>query len=228
MGVVQRVLDWPHLPMVVFNLILPLVIFNVAKEHTSQIVAVFLSGIPPMGKTLVQVFAYNKKDVISIVQIISTAFSVVIMLFTDNAKVLLVKDSLSTITVGILYFVSVAYFHEDLFFTFRRHFSSKTPEEMDALYALPHVQRASRYLSVVWGFGMIIEAFIRITLIVLLSVQTMVYVSPVIPMVCFWPLGFWSFKYLQKHEVVEGAADDVTKPLLPTSKELDYQVDSLA
>ncbi|ETW00556.1 hypothetical protein H310_07141 [Aphanomyces invadans] len=225
MGIVQRVLDWPHLPMVVFNLILPLAIFNIAKEHTTQIVAVFLSGIPPMVKTLVQVFAYNKKDVISIVQIISTSFSVVIMLFTDDAKVLLVKDSLSTVTIGILYFLSVAYFHEDMFFTFRRHFTSRSPEEMDAMYMLPHVRQTSRHLSIVWGFGMIIEASIRIALIVLLSVQTMVYVSPIIPMVCFWPLGFWSFKYLQAHETKAG---EVGKPLLSTSKEVDYQVDSLA
>ncbi|CAK4692350.1 unnamed protein product [Aphanomyces euteiches] len=226
MSCLRRVVEWPHLPLVVFNIALPLILFNVVKEHASQMIAVFVSGIPPMAKTLVQIICYGQKDVISIVQIISTCFSVVILFFTDNAKVLLIKDSLSTITIGVLHFLSLAFFHEDMFFTFRRHFTSKTAADMDLLYAKPHVRKISRTVTSIWGVAMIIEACIRIALVLVLSVQTMVYISPIIPIVCFWPLMFWTFKYIQHHENDDGS---VKIPLLaPNVKELEQQVDSLA
>ncbi|KAF0684853.1 Aste57867_23198 [Aphanomyces stellatus] len=224
-GIFRRILNSPHLPMFVCNIALPLLIFNIAKEYTSQIVAVFLSGIPPIVKTLVQVFLFGQMDVISIIQILSTAFSVAIMLFTTDAKVLLVKDSLTTVTMATLHFLSLSCFDEDIFFTFRRHFTTKSREDMDAAYAKPHVRQVSRTLTVVWGIVMLVEAAARIGLILALSVETIVYVSPFLPMLFFWPLGYWTFKYIQTHETDDGP---VHEPLLATAKELEKQIDSVA
>ncbi|RHY04228.1 hypothetical protein DYB36_007301, partial [Aphanomyces astaci] len=112
-------------PMLVFNAVMPLAIYKLAKPHTTKIVAVFLSGLIPMFKTLVTFFWFRKQDAISMIQLFG----------------LLVFSVGSGAIAGMFMIASLSWLEEDMFYQIRRTLSDKTTQELDAHYQKPVVRQ---------------------------------------------------------------------------------------
>ncbi|OQR91611.1 hypothetical protein ACHHYP_04530 [Achlya hypogyna] len=190
---------WHIIGIVVINIALPIALYNYMSKHTTEILAVTISGIPPMCKTLYEIVAHDRKDLISFMQIFSMIFSVLLLAVTTNPRVIMAKDSCTTIFFGIMYFVSLTW-EEDLFFRFRRQITDKTKEQMDVKWANPKVREISHFLCKVMGTFMITDSCARIVMIYALSVQTVVIISPFIGITCMLTMGYWTYQYLAKHE----------------------------
>jgi hypothetical protein len=63
----------------------------------------------------------------------------------------------------------------------------------------PRVRRGHRTCSLVWGFGLLAEALIRIPLIYLLPISVMVGLSTVLMVAAFVLLTGWTVGYLRRH-----------------------------
>ncbi|KDO18228.1 hypothetical protein SPRG_16331 [Saprolegnia parasitica CBS 223.65] len=198
---------WHIIGIVAINIAMPIGIYNYMKAHTSEIYAVALSGVPPMLKTVYEIFAHNRKDLVSFMQIFSMIFSLVLLSLTTDPRVLMAKDSCTTIFFGSMHFLSLTW-KEDLFFSLRRQITDKSKEEMDAKWANPKVREVSRFLCIVWGTFMITDAIFRIVLIYLLSVSTIVLISPFIGITLMASLGYWTFRYISTHE--DGEDEEAT------------------
>jgi hypothetical protein len=170
------------------------------KFHAREVVAVALSGIPPAAKTIFEMVFHHRNDVISIMQIFSMVFSVILLCVTNNPKIMLMKDSCTTFLFGSLYLLSLMFCKEDLFFQFRRQLSLKSTEEMDNLWSLPQVRKASRFICFIWGLVMICEAGLRVVLVLVLPVDVMVYLTPFLGFFIFGPMAFCSIRYVHAHE----------------------------
>ncbi|RHY75463.1 hypothetical protein DYB38_012985, partial [Aphanomyces astaci] len=125
-------------PMLVFNAVIPLAIYKLAKPHTTKIMAVFLSGLIPMFKTLVTFFWFRKQDAISMIQLFG----------------LLVFSVGSGAIAGMFMIASLSWLEEDMFYQIRRTLSDKTTQELDAHYQKPVVRSTSRYITLVMGFAL--------------------------------------------------------------------------
>ncbi|KAF0717170.1 hypothetical protein As57867_002450, partial [Aphanomyces stellatus] len=188
------------LPVLVFNVGIPICIYLVAKQYTSEIVAVFLSGLMPTLKTLYSFFGEGKQDAISMLQVVGVLASVVTMFLTKDAKVLFLLNFAVGILMGVFTIFSLLWLKEDLWFQLRRTFTVKTDEEMDELYTKSHVRTASRFITFVSGLVSIFVGAISVVLVLLLSVDTFMYVSAVVPLAVLGPFGWWAMKYTNLHD----------------------------
>ncbi|OQS02787.1 hypothetical protein THRCLA_04879 [Thraustotheca clavata] len=203
---------WNFIGIIVINIAMPILIYNYMKNYSSEIIAVALSGVPPTAKTIYEIVIHERKDLVSFMQIFSMIFSVILLMLTTDPKILMAKDSCTTIFMGIMHFISLTW-EENLFFAIRRQISDKSKEEMDAKWAQPVVRETCRFLCIVWGVFMIVDACFRILLIYLLSVSTLIIISPIIGITCMLVMGSWTYNYVCTHEV----EDETTKPLLSSS-----------
>ncbi|OQR85126.1 membrane protein, partial [Thraustotheca clavata] len=183
----------------VINLVLPLVIYTICKDHMSQVLALTLSGIPPALHSLREIIQHKTIDVISMLVVFSIVASVVVAVLTDDPKILLMKDSFLTLVTGIAFVTSTCFAKENLICRFHRQFVGPDGQaELNEKYKRPEVQKSTRLMCWVWGCGLIFEACLRVVLIVLIPVDTMVYISPIIMIVCIGTLALWTSYYRKR------------------------------
>ncbi|KAF0696451.1 Aste57867_12792 [Aphanomyces stellatus] len=185
------------LRLVTLNILAPLVIYSLLSSHMSDVSALLLSGIPPALDTFAYIYRERRVDIISGLSVTSIVLGAVVAAITNDARVLLVKDSLFTIGFGVAFFVSITCAKEDLIWTYNRTFRGPdAKDDLDAKYQLPHVRSSSHFLCKVWGTGLLMEAVVRIVLIYSIPVSSMVYVSPCLLVSTFLLLGYWTKAYV--------------------------------
>ncbi|CAK4072608.1 unnamed protein product [Aphanomyces euteiches] len=183
--------------MVLINVVAPLVIYNIASKHTSQSKALLLSGIPPAADAMYTMITQRRIDILSSLTVVSIALSAVIATLTNDAKLLLVKDSIFTFIIGATFWISTVCGKEDLIWACNRQLRGpEAKDELDAKYAKPEARARSHFHCRVWGSGLLMEAAIRVALVYLISVDAMAYVSPILMIAAFASLGLWMKWYV--------------------------------
>ncbi|CAK4069021.1 unnamed protein product [Aphanomyces euteiches] len=184
--------------ILVINVVLPIVIFNILSPHMDDVYALLLSGVPPMMETLFRIIVQRRFDVINILAVISIGLSVALALATKDAKLAMVKDSFFTFLFGLAYWLSTYFGRENLTWYYYRQLRGPAAKEaLDAMYAIEGVRRTLNFICRVWGSAMVVEALVRVALIYILSVHTMVYVSPALVWSTFVGLGIWNSWYVR-------------------------------
>ncbi|CAK4085744.1 unnamed protein product [Aphanomyces euteiches] len=195
------------------NVVAPLVIYYIASRYTSQVEALVLSGIPPAVNAIITMVCQRQLDILASLTVVSIALSAVIATLTEDPKLLLVKDSSFTIIIGATFLGSTIYAKEDLIWSYNRQLRGPdAKDQLDAKYAKPDVRGRSQLVCRVWGSALLLEAAVRVVLVYSISVDTMVYVSPILMIVTFATLGFWTKWYVSKvREENAAAATETTK-----------------
>ncbi|KAJ3133538.1 hypothetical protein HK101_004450 [Irineochytrium annulatum] len=184
--------------MIMFNLVLPSVIFGIASNWLSQVVSLTLSAIPPVIEAAGFVIRSRKLDLLSSIVIVSIVLAIVLAFSTSDARLLLVKDSFLTFILGLVFLFSIKFGKENFIWHYNRIFVGTSPEAQEKLtrdYQHPYVRRTTNCMCLVWGLGLFGEAIFRVVLIYLLPVSVMAYLSPVIVCTCFAILGVWNWRY---------------------------------
>ncbi|HEX7660120.1 MAG TPA: VC0807 family protein [Pseudonocardiaceae bacterium] len=102
-------------------------------------------------------------------------------LVSGDPRFLIVKDSFGTALFGLAFLVSTAIGRPLVYYAARRFAAPRVVEEMEQAYAtVPGVRRTLRSMSLIWGFGLLGEAIVRIPLAYSLPVSTMAALSNVL------------------------------------------------
>ncbi|KAJ3277197.1 hypothetical protein HDV01_000249 [Terramyces sp. JEL0728] len=200
------------LQMVMMNIILPIVIYSILEGRVSLVLALALSGIPPALEGLYNIYKTKQIDAIAVMVVISIIFSIVVVLVTSDAKLILLKDSIQTILLGLLFGTSI-FMQENLIWRYNRQFSGHNPDtqkELDEQWKNPRVKQTTNILCIVWAIGFLIEAGIRIILIYTIPTGTLGYISPCLLIVILGVLALFSVQYV-KHVRSKFAAVNQTQ-----------------
>ena len=142
----------------------------------------------------------------AMVILLSFGMGLVLALLTGDVRFLLLKDSMTTAAVGLMFLV-LAVFGQPLTLA-----AAKTwqPAQAEALSEQFHTNSAVRHwhltASVVWGVGLLLEAALRVPLIYLLPVRVMVGVSAGMMAVAYAALIAWTGWYLKRARASHAAA----------------------
>ncbi|ETV67716.1 hypothetical protein H257_16181 [Aphanomyces astaci] len=188
-------------PMLVFNAVMPLAIYKLAKPHTTKIVAVFLSGLIPMFKTLVTFFWFRKQDAISMIQLFGVLVSVIID-HHGSEEAARIQRRVGSDRGHVYDRVAVV--------ARRRHV---LPDPTHAVgqdhpragRALPkagcpvHIQiHHPRH-----GVCSIVSSIVHVVLVLSLTVDTIMYMSNPMPLVNS-PIMYWLYRYVNDKEAASG------------------------
>lgn len=175
-----------HVPSLIFGAAVPIgVYFAVRSRVHTDATALIIAGCFSVSWILVQFVRQRRVDVVGAIVLFGFAISVVTStLLGGNAYVLKVRDAAFSALFGVACIVTVFTHERPVFFYVSRYLSAGSDPErvsaFDRLHEVPVGRRAFRVLSVVWGFGLVVEASLRMTLAGVLPTGTFLVVTPFI------------------------------------------------
>jgi hypothetical protein len=190
-------------PSIVGGAVVPLAVYYVVRQHVgSDATALIIAGLFPAAWVIIQFIRQRSIDPIGAIVLFGFATGVVAStLLGGNAYVLKAKDSAFTAVFGIACLASTfAAKRPAIFYVGRFLSTGNDPERVtafDQLHDLPAGQRTFKVLTVVWGFGLLIEASSRLVLAALMSTGVFLAISPVITAVCIGGLFVFTVRYVK-------------------------------
>ncbi|AEV84660.1 membrane protein [Actinoplanes sp. SE50] len=196
-GLAAALRTW--VPTMVFNLVLPLITYQVLTGHgAGEVTALLASGVWPVLETVVLLAIRRTWDEFSIFTLILLLLGVVSALGFNSPRLILVKESAITGLFGVALLVSLLAPRPLMFYFGRKFATDGTPESIawwNGMWQFPGFRHSQRLITIVWGITMLSEALIRIALAYVLSTGTMLVVSSILPYVVFGGLVFWTVTY---------------------------------
>lgn len=167
-----------------------------ASDWTALLVATAVAGV-----RLLWVFARDRRVTwFGAVMLAVFGIGLVLALVGGDPRFILVKDSVTTGGVGVVFLLSLLT-ARPLTFAALESWQQAKAAELDAIWDVsPGVRRTFRISAVVWGLGLILEAGLRIPLIYVLPIDVAVGASTGMQIVAFTGLGVWNAVYAVRAE----------------------------
>ncbi|KAG2209809.1 hypothetical protein INT47_001958 [Mucor saturninus] len=97
----------PLVTTLLIDVALPLILYYVLKIWLSLIVALVLSGIPPLLHIIYKFWKKRKVDVLGCIIVIAFILTAVLSLISGDVRVALLRDSATTAIVGVIFLISL-------------------------------------------------------------------------------------------------------------------------
>lgn len=188
--------------------------------HLSATGAILMSALPPLLDNIYCIWVLRRLDPLSTIPLIPVAVPFLIALFTDDPRILLLKDPLiGYIFAGWMYFST--YFGEcNLLWEHKKQFATEARQaKLEKDWEKSYVRDISNFESRVWGVVTFLECTLRVVLIETLPVSVMFYVSQVFPLATLVCLLTWTTYYTRKEEQKYEMDEDVEADLLISKEE---------
>jgi hypothetical protein len=185
---------------IVINAALPILIYWALKTYTgtSDFLALVASGVPSLIDSIVGVIRRKRVDLLGGIVVAGIVVSLITIALGGSPKVYQVRESFFTAVFGLAYLVSLL-FPRPLAFYFSRYFATGNhPENIpwfDSLWQRPQFRHTMRVITVVWGIGFLLEAALRTFLVIVLSIEQFLIVSPFVLYGIIGALIAWMFLY---------------------------------
>jgi hypothetical protein len=187
-------------PSVIGGAIVPLTVYYVVRHHVSSDQrALIIAGVFPAVWIVFQWVRTRRLDPIGAIVLFGFIVGVgVSELMGGSAFVLKVRDSAFTVTFGVVCLLSLLA-RRPMMFHIGKAMSAgddrRRQAAYDELWEIGEAQRVFRIITIVWAFGLIVEASARILLAAVLPTGPFLAVSPVIAFVSFGALGVFTGVY---------------------------------
>jgi hypothetical protein len=184
----------------VINGALPLLIYWILTNSTSvsQFVALIAGGIPSLIVSIVGIIRQKRVDLLAGIVLIAIGVALIITVLGGNPKIYLIRESFFTVTFGLAFLVSLV-LPKPIMFYISRHFASgndpASVARFNAFWQDERFRRSMRVMSAVWGVGLLLEAAIRVSLVITLSVEQFLAISPFVIYGIIAFLFIWTFRY---------------------------------
>ncbi|MBO0839303.1 MAG: hypothetical protein J2O49_00560 [Sciscionella sp.] len=151
-----------------------------ASDVTALLAGTAVSGVVLVSETV----KARRFDPFSAFMLGVFAIGLITMLFTGDARFLIIKDSFGTLAVGAAFLGSTVIGKPLTYLAARKAMAGGDPSaevEFEEKYrTLPGFRRTMKRISAIWGVGMLAEGSVRIALAYLLPISTMVWLSTVL------------------------------------------------
>lgn len=168
------------------NFLMPWLFYRASRPHVDETHAIMISASAPMIWGLVQFARSRKVDTFSVLSLGGIAVSFAIFALGGSPKVLLVRESLVTGAVGLLFLAS-ALIRRPLMFELFRGIAGSMPGEklararelLESNAGAPWFRRLMTSMTLVFGIFGIVEMAARIALALALPTERFLLIAPV-------------------------------------------------
>jgi hypothetical protein len=184
------------------NLVLPWLAYRLALPHWGELGALYASAVPPVIWSLVEFARTRRVDALSILVLLGIALSVVLMALGGSPRLLLMRESIASGAIGVVFLLSLALRRPLTFYLARATVAREGEggaERFEALWnERPALRRSVRLMTAVWGLGLIGENALRSWLAWHWPIERFLVVSPFIGYGIYGALTVWTLMYRKK------------------------------
>ena len=168
---------------ILINGLVPVVVFNLLLDHFSSFVSLLLATLVPLLDNLFQIVKYRKADAFGLFMLTGFILSLLAFLLGGSEKLILLRESLVTGILGLI-FIGSLFYSKPLIYHFAIRFSSNEESEQKGKFAnhweFPYFRFVIRLMTAVWGIALLAEAVIKTILVYELSISSFLAVSQII------------------------------------------------
>lgn len=183
---------------ILFNFLLPWVVYRVTKPHIGEIHAIMASAAPPMFWSLLEFARKRRVDAISIMVLGGIALSLLGFALGGSPKLLLMRESLITGLIGVVFVIS-SLIGKPLMYVLAsaslKRQSAEDHADFETYKDQPGFRRMMSVMTAVWGVGFILETTIRSILVFSMPVGRFLIVGPIVGYTTIGLLMLWTFLY---------------------------------
>ncbi|WP_144143030.1 VC0807 family protein [Paraburkholderia sp. BCC1884] len=181
------------------NFLLPWLAYKLALPRLGETGALIASAVPPIVWSLIELVRFRRVDALSVMVVAGIVLSVAAMALGGSPRVLLLRESLVSGAVGVVFLLSLP-LRRPLIFYLARATVAREMEggaaHFEALWeARPGLVSAMRRMTLVWGVGLTGETALRAWMALSWPVERFLVVSPFIGYGIYGGLALWTLWY---------------------------------
>lgn len=170
------------LPTLIYAAIIPYLLYRIGSEHfhLSAVDALLLAAVSPAVGSIIELVWKRQLNVVSLLVFVGITVKVVSALLFNNARLVLISDSLVTGFIGLLLLGSVL-IGKPLVVALATSMYAKSPEEsakMKQSLQASGVHRHLLILTSIWGVGLLLLLVISVLLTYTLPIALVVLIRP--------------------------------------------------
>ncbi|KVE25628.1 VC0807 family protein [Burkholderia vietnamiensis] len=186
----------------VVNLLLPWVAYRVAHPHFGETGALYASAVPPIVWSVVEFVRSRRVDAVAAIVLLGIALSLIGMALGGDARTLLMRESLASGSIGVVFLLSLFRDRPLIFYLARATVAREMAggaERFETVWAeQPYLRRMLRLMTFVWGTCMTVEMLLRLWMVMTWPVERVLVVSPIMGYTVFGTLLLWTFWYRRR------------------------------
>ncbi|WP_322907264.1 VC0807 family protein [Paenibacillus campi] len=156
------------------NGLLPWLGYVLLAPHIGSLPALSIVTMIPLVDNLVHFMRHRKLDTFNGLMLTGFVLSLIMVLLGGSEKLLLMRESLITVVIGLAFLGSLLLRRPLIFHMVRRFSQGVDPEQN---WAYPYFRQVMRRLTLLWGIALVLEAGLKLLLITVLSTSQMLALS---------------------------------------------------
>jgi uncharacterized membrane protein len=156
------------------NGLVPWLGYVLLSPHIGSLLALSIVTMIPLIDNLIHLARHRTIDMFNGLMLTGFVLSLIMVLLGGSEKLLLMRESLVTVVIGMAFLGSLL-LKRPLIFHMVRRFSNGTDPERN--WAYPYFRQMMRRLTILWGVALVAEAGLKLLLITMLSTSQMLAIS---------------------------------------------------
>jgi hypothetical protein len=186
---------------VIVDIALPLILYYTLQRYTSQLVALIVSGIPPLLYVIFLAIRKKRLDVLGCIIVFSFVVSGAVSIISGDARIVVLRESLTTLIIGLGFLITLlpirykTFEMRDMCFLITAQVFSELPHivwtENEQVKSLPRMEwcyqyvpvfrKSLRSLTMTWAIILTLEFVAKVGMIESpMALNTLVYVNSII------------------------------------------------
>jgi hypothetical protein len=181
------------------NFLLPWLAYRFALPHLGETGALIASAVPPIVWSLIELARFRRVDALSVMVVAGIVLSVAAMALGGSPRVLLLRESLVSGAVGVVFLLSLPMRRPLIFYLARATVAREMEGGAAHFEALwrerPALATSMRLMTLVWGIGLTAETALRSWMALTWPIERFLVVSPFIGYGIYGGLALWTLWY---------------------------------
>ncbi len=181
----------------ILNLVLPYLAYRLLLPYTSGIVALSAAALIPLGDSLYSLFRTKKLDAFSGFIFLGIVLGIVAVFVGGDERFILLRESYVTGVMGLLFLASL-FFSRPLIYYFAERFMGRDESMNEKWATRPRYRHTFRLFTLVWGISLVFEAFLKVSLVFMVTIPTFLIVSPILTYGIIGLTIWWNVQYVKQ------------------------------
>lgn len=181
---------------ILVNFLLPYLLYRWASPHYGDVKALLASMAPPMLWSIFEFIRRRRIDAVSLLVLGGIVLSLLAFIGGGSAKFLQLRENIVTGLVALVFLVSAAIKKPVIYYLAHAGQARESPDQahrFSQLRGKPHFEKLMMTMTLVWGFGLLLQTLAACVLVYLLPIATYLIVSPMLGYGTMGALGLWTF-----------------------------------
>lgn len=168
---------------IIVNFVLPWAAYRLAAPSWGESGGLIASALPPIVWSLWELWHARKVDALSLMVVAGIALSLLVMLLGGDARMLLMRESLVSGLIGLVFLGSLCFGKPLVFYLARATLereSSAGRTRFDTLWGQEIFRRGLRRMTCLWGVGLVAETAIRAWMAWNMPADRFLVLSPIV------------------------------------------------